>query len=180
MPSPWSLMQPPTQWMPTQPPLDKAAYGELLTTMAAKAGIVPLAVIDEADGKAKGHLWIMEIRPEHGVFEVGFITYSPSLQRTRTATEAIYLVGDYGFSHGYRRYEWKCNNRNEPSKRAAQRFGFTIPRAENHLDTGINPAQGNEGLRTIHPWHLHVKQDQIDGGLMNAIELDGFIPIGGK
>ncbi|RXT46159.1 hypothetical protein B6S44_25325 [Bosea sp. Tri-44] len=112
------------QWMPTMPPQDKAAYGELLATMAAKAGIVPLAVVDEADGKAKGHLWIMEIRPEHGVFEVGFITYSPSLQRTRTATEAIYLVGEYGFSLGYRRYEWKCNNRNEPSKRAALRFGF--------------------------------------------------------
>jgi ribosomal protein S18 acetylase RimI-like enzyme len=66
----------------------------------------------------------MEIRPEHGVFEVGWITYSPALQRTRAATEAIYLVGDYGFSLGYRRYEWKCNNLNEPSKRAALRFGF--------------------------------------------------------
>jgi RimJ/RimL family protein N-acetyltransferase len=66
----------------------------------------------------------MEIRPEQGVFEVGWITYSPALQRTRVATEAIYLVGDYGFSLGYRRYEWKCNNLNEPSKRAALRFGF--------------------------------------------------------
>jgi RimJ/RimL family protein N-acetyltransferase len=66
----------------------------------------------------------MEIRPAHGVFEVGFITYSPSLQRTRAATEAIYLCGDYGFSLGYRRFEWKCNNRNEPSKRAALRYGF--------------------------------------------------------
>ena len=92
--------------------------------MVAKAGIVPLAVVDKADGKAKGHLWIMEIRPEHGVFEVGWITYSPALQRTRAATETIYLVGDYGFSLGYRRYEWKCNNLNEPSKRAALRFGF--------------------------------------------------------
>ena len=61
---------------------------------------------------------MMEIRPAHGVFEVGLITYSPSLQRTRPATEAIYLCGDYGFGLGYRRYEWKCNNRNEPSKRA--------------------------------------------------------------
>jgi RimJ/RimL family protein N-acetyltransferase len=66
----------------------------------------------------------MEIRPAHGVFEVGWVTFSPSLQRTRMATEAIYLVGDYGFSLGYRRYEWKCNNLNEPSKRAALRFGF--------------------------------------------------------
>lgn len=112
-------------WLPTPPPADKEAYRALLVSMVGQAGIVPLAVIDKADGKAKGHLWIMEIRPAHGVFEVGWITYSPSLQKTRVATEAIHLVGDYGFSLGYRRYEWKCNDLNEPSKRAARRFGFT-------------------------------------------------------
>jgi RimJ/RimL family protein N-acetyltransferase/ribosomal protein S18 acetylase RimI-like enzyme len=111
-------------WLPASPPKSRDEYRALLDSMVAKAGIVPLAVIDKVDGKAKGHLWIMEIRPEHGVFEVGWITYSPALQRTRAATEAIYLVGDYGFSLGYRRYEWKCNNLNEPSKRAALRFGF--------------------------------------------------------
>lgn len=111
-------------WMPAHPPKDRAAYGELLGMMAAKAGIVPFAVIDKADGKAKGHLWLMEIRPEHGVFEIGYITYSPALQKTRVATEAIYLCGEYGFSLGYRRFEWKCNNLNEPSKAAALRFGF--------------------------------------------------------
>lgn len=111
-------------WMPAHPPQDKAAYGALLATMATKAGIVPFAVIDREDGKAKGHLWLMEIRPEHGVFEVGYITYSPSLQRTRVASEAIHLCGAYGFSLGYRRFEWKCNDRNGPSKRAALRFGF--------------------------------------------------------
>jgi RimJ/RimL family protein N-acetyltransferase len=92
--------------------------------MVERTDIVPYAVIDKADNKAKGHLWLMEIRPAHGVFEVGFITYSPSLQRTRAATEAIFLCGDYGFGLGYRRFEWKCNDRNEPSKRAALRYGF--------------------------------------------------------
>jgi RimJ/RimL family protein N-acetyltransferase/ribosomal protein S18 acetylase RimI-like enzyme len=111
-------------WLPSAPPPSREAYGELLAMMAGKDGILPFAVIDEADGKAKGHLWMMEIRPEHGVFEIGWITYSPSLQRTRAATEAVYLVGEYGFSLGYRRYEWKCNNLNGPSKRAALRFGF--------------------------------------------------------
>ncbi|WP_439496427.1 GNAT family N-acetyltransferase [Bosea sp. (in: a-proteobacteria)] len=111
-------------WLPALPPKDKETYRALLAGMAENKAIVPLAVIDKADGKAKGHLWIMEIRPAHGVFEVGWITYSPSMQRTPMATEAIYLVGDYGFSLGYRRYEWKCNDRNEPSKRAALRFGF--------------------------------------------------------
>lgn len=112
------------EWMPAHPPQTKEAYGELLAMMAGKAGIVSFAIIDKADGKAKGHLWLMEIRPDQGVFEVGYITYSPVLQRTRVATEAIHLCGAYGFSLGYRRFEWKCNNLNEPSKRAARRFGF--------------------------------------------------------
>ncbi|WP_082767215.1 GNAT family N-acetyltransferase [Bosea sp. PAMC 26642] len=112
------------EWMPAEPPQSKEAYRDLLEIMAAKAGIVPFAILDKADGKAKGHLWLMEIRPEQGVFEVGYITYSPVLQKTRVATEAIYLCGEYGFSLGYRRFEWKCNNLNEPSKRAALRFGF--------------------------------------------------------
>jgi len=111
-------------WLPAPPPKDRAEYDALLGEMVRKTDICPYAVIDRADGQAKGHLWMMEIRPAQGVFEVGWITYSPSLQRTRPATEAIYLVGDYGFSLGYRRYEWKCNNLNEPSKRAALRFGF--------------------------------------------------------
>ena len=111
-------------YLPTEEPSDQAAYQALLASMEARTDIVPFAVIDRADNKAKGHLWLMEIRPVHGVFEVGFITYAPELQRTRPATEAIYLCGDFGFSLGYRRYEWKCNDRNEPSKRAALRYGF--------------------------------------------------------
>jgi RimJ/RimL family protein N-acetyltransferase len=113
------------EYLPLPPPRDEAEYRAVLAAMEANEAIVPLAIIDKADGEPKGHLWIMEIRPAHGVFEVGYITYSPAMQRTRMATEAVYLVGDCGFSLGYRRYEWKCNNRNEPSKRAAERFGFT-------------------------------------------------------
>ena len=111
-------------YLPTPPPQDRAEYETLLDTMVRNKDVCPFAVI--VDGEAKGHMWMMEIRPAHGVFEVGWITYSPALQRTPAATEAVYLIGDYGFSLGYRRYEWKCNNRNEPSKRAALRFGFTF------------------------------------------------------
>jgi RimJ/RimL family protein N-acetyltransferase len=109
-------------YLPAFPPKEAAEYEALLASMVQNKDICPFAVI--VDAKAVGHMWIMEIRPAHGVFEVGWITYSPSLQRTRAATEAVYLIGEYGFSLGYRRYEWKCNNRNEPSKRAAIRFGF--------------------------------------------------------
>ena len=111
-------------YLPVEEPKDRATYESFLGQMVGRNDIVPYAVIDKADNRAKGHLWLMEIRPAHGVFEVGFITYSPPLQRTRAATEAIFLCGDYGFGLGYRRFEWKCNNRNEPSKRAALRYGF--------------------------------------------------------
>ncbi|MBV8839657.1 MAG: GNAT family N-acetyltransferase [Alphaproteobacteria bacterium] len=110
-------------YLPAAPPKDRAGYDAVLGDLLKSSDLL-FTVIDRADGKAKGHLKMMEIRPAHGVFEVGWITYSPALQRTRPATEAVYLIGDYGFSLGYRRYEWKCNNRNEPSKRAAERFGF--------------------------------------------------------
>jgi len=107
-------------YLPAAPPKDRAGYDAVLAELLKSSDLL-FTLIDRADGKAKGHLKMMEIRPAHGVFEVGWITYSPAVQRTRAATEAVYLIGDYGFSLGYRRYEWKCNNRNEPSKRAAQR-----------------------------------------------------------
>ena len=124
----WRFMEGQDQvwdYLPLPPPKDEAEYRAVLAAMEANSAIVPLAIIDKADGESKGHLWIMEIRPAHGVFEVGYITYSPAMQRTRMATEAVCLVGEYGFGLGYRRYEWKCNDLNEPSKRAALRFGFT-------------------------------------------------------
>jgi RimJ/RimL family protein N-acetyltransferase len=84
------------------------------------------AVIDKGSGRAVGRLALMRIEPAHGVIEVGNILYGPSLQRSVGATEAQYLFMRYVFDDlGYRRYEWKCNDKNEPSKRAAVRFGFT-------------------------------------------------------
>jgi RimJ/RimL family protein N-acetyltransferase len=83
------------------------------------------AVVD-GTGKAVGILSLMEIRPAMRVIEVGNIVYSPALQRTPLGTEAQYLIARYAIETlGYRRYEWKCDDRNEPSKRAAWRFGFT-------------------------------------------------------
>ncbi len=86
------------------------------------------AVIDNATG-ARGRLSdaFMRIDPANRVIEVGNIMYTPAMQRTPGATEAQYLFARYVFDDlGYRRYEWKCNNLNAPSKRAAERFGFTF------------------------------------------------------
>ncbi len=76
---------------------------------------------------AAGYASYMRIEPAHGVVEVGNILLSPSLQRTTAATEAMYLMARHVFDDlGYRRYEWKCNAENEPSRRAALRLGFSF------------------------------------------------------
>jgi RimJ/RimL family protein N-acetyltransferase len=83
------------------------------------------AVVDSASGGAVGIATLMEIRPAMRVIEVGNIVYGTPLQRTPLATEAQYLLARYAFETlGYRRYEWKCNALNAPSRRAALRFGF--------------------------------------------------------
>lgn len=93
----------------------------------ANAGTDPLyvAVIDKASGRAVGQQGWMRIRPEHGSIEIGGIYWGLPMARSRLATEALYLFARHAFDDlGYRRFEWKCNNRNEPSKAAATRFGF--------------------------------------------------------
>jgi RimJ/RimL family protein N-acetyltransferase len=103
------------------------AYREHLTRMAASADPLQFAVIDLATGKAVGTLALMRIDPANGVIEVGHVTYSPRLQRTRIATEAMFLLMTQVFEKlGYRRFEWKCDSLNEPSRTAALRYGFTF------------------------------------------------------
>ena len=85
------------------------------------------AVIDLKTKKAVGVASYMRIDPKNGVIEVGSINYSPALQRTAAGTEAMYLMMKRAFDElGYRRYEWKCDDLNAPSKRAAMRYGFTF------------------------------------------------------
>ena len=83
------------------------------------------AVVDRKTGKAVGTLALMRIEPKSGVIEVGSVTFSPLLKRTPLSTEAQYLLMAYVFDElGYRRYEWKCDSLNAPSRKAAQRLGF--------------------------------------------------------
>lgn len=84
------------------------------------------AILDRASGRALGVAAFMRIEPATGVIEVGHINFSPALQRSTLATEAMYLMMRRVFEElGYRRYEWKCDSLNAPSRRAATRFGFT-------------------------------------------------------
>ncbi len=77
------------------------------------------------DGSPVGYAFYLNIVPAMGTIEVGNINFSPALQRTPAATEAMFLMMQHAFEMGYRRYEWKCNALNAPSRRAAQRLGFS-------------------------------------------------------
>ena len=84
-------------------------------------------VIDKTTSRAVGMAALMRIVPETGVIEVGNIHFSRSLQKTAMATEAMFLMMQRVFDQlGYRRYEWKCDNCNAPSKKAATRLGFSF------------------------------------------------------
>jgi RimJ/RimL family protein N-acetyltransferase len=105
----------------------ESAFMDWMVERAAVADPFAYAVIDRASGLATGSVTLMEIRPGARVIEMGSIVYSPLLQRTPAATEAQYLAASYVFDTlGYRRYEWKCNALNAPSRRAALRLGFTF------------------------------------------------------
>lgn len=112
-------------WLPDTPPETRAAFQPWLDKVEASEDPLFFSVIDKTSGKIAGRQTLMRIDPTFGVIEIGNIYWGPLISRKPAATEAQFLFMQYIFDElGYRRYEWKCNNRNEPSKRAADRFGF--------------------------------------------------------
>ncbi|QDC00570.1 GNAT family protein [Mesorhizobium sp. 8] len=115
------------RWLPDYPPKTRAEFQPWLEKAEASPDPLHFAVIDKASGKVVGRQTLMRIEPAHGVIEIGNIYWGPQMARTPAATEAQFLFTRYAFDElGYRRYEWKCDNDNRPSKRAAERFGFTF------------------------------------------------------
>jgi RimJ/RimL family protein N-acetyltransferase len=108
-------------------PFDALARYEAWVEEASRSGD-PLfyAILDLKTGQAVGVASYLRITPSSGSIEVGHIAYSPLLQRTPAATEAMYLMMERAFTLGYRRYEWKCDALNEPSRAAARRLGFSF------------------------------------------------------
>lgn len=107
------------------PPESEAAFRPWLEKAEASADPLYFAVIDLESGKVAGRQTFMRIDAGNGVIEIGSILWSALIARRPAATEANYLFARHVFDDlGYRRYEWKCNNLNEPSKRAALRFGM--------------------------------------------------------
>jgi RimJ/RimL family protein N-acetyltransferase len=105
---------------------DEAAFHDWLARRVAAEDPYAYAIVDR-DGRAVGTAALMNINPTMRVIEVGSIVYGPALQRTPLGTEAQYLLARYAFETlGYRRYEWKCDALNAPSRGAALRYGFTF------------------------------------------------------
>lgn len=106
-------------------PTDRAAFQTLLQEKATLDDPLWFAVIDRRTGRAEGRQTLMRIDTAHGVIETGSIFWGPAIARSAVTTEAFFLHAAHVFALGYRRYEWKCNALNAPSRRAALRFGFT-------------------------------------------------------
>lgn len=115
------------RWLAENPVDDEAAFLTWVKKSEASEDPLYFAVVDKASGKVAGRQTYMRIDTQNGVIEIGNIYWGPLIARKRAATEALYLFMRHAFADlGYRRFEWKCNNDNEPSKRAALRFGFTF------------------------------------------------------
>ncbi len=113
-------------YLPIGPFRDFDSYRAWVTLAVQAPDPLHFAIVDNGTGQALGSMALMRQDPDNGVGEVGWVTYSRALQRTAIATEAQALLMRYVFEElGYRRYEWKCDSLNEPSRKAALRLGFT-------------------------------------------------------
>ena len=129
------------QWLSDGPFASESAFTASIAAKQSAPDAVFYAILTEEVGYppsplstqavlrqrvALGYASFMRMDPAHGVIEVGNILLAPAMQRTTAATEAMYLMARHVFELGYRRYEWKCNAENLPSRRAAERLGFTF------------------------------------------------------
>ncbi|MES2667356.1 MAG: GNAT family protein [Pseudomonadota bacterium] len=113
-------------YMPYGPFLSSSAYHRWVKDVTTRSDPFFYALRDVQTGQAAGVASYLRITPDHGTIEVGNICIAPEMQRGVAVTEAMFLMMDWAFAAGYRRYEWKCNALNMPSRRAAQRFGFSF------------------------------------------------------
>ncbi|WP_319932289.1 GNAT family N-acetyltransferase [Lichenihabitans sp. Uapishka_5] len=114
-------------YMPDGPFEDLGAFRDMIAQKAASEDPLFFTIMDQNTGRAVGYAALMRIDPAQRTIEVGNIMLSPAIQRSAGATEALFLLARTVFDDlGYRRYEWKCNALNAPSRRAAERLGFSF------------------------------------------------------
>ena len=114
------------RYLGDRPPESPEALGAWMEAAAQSPDPLYFAVVDRATGRVEGRQTLMRITPAQRCIEIGNIYWGPRIAGTRVATEAMYLFAVHVLETlGFRRYEWKCDSLNAPSRRAARRFGFT-------------------------------------------------------
>jgi RimJ/RimL family protein N-acetyltransferase len=115
------------RWLPEYSPKTRGEFQPWLDKVEASVDPLYFVAIDKQSGKIGGRQTFLRTDAANGVTEIGHIYWGQLISQRPAATEALYLFGQYVFDDlGYRRFEWKCNNNNEPSKRAALRYGFVF------------------------------------------------------
>ena len=112
-------------YLPVGPFASSEQFHRWMCEATARDDMLFYAITDLASGDPGGFASFLRMKPASGSIEVGFIAIAPQLQRSRAATEAMFLMMQWAFEAGYRRYEWKCDALNRPSRRAAQRLGLS-------------------------------------------------------
>ena len=169
------------RWLFEARPDSRAAFQPWLEKVEASEDPLFFTVIDKASGKIAGRQTLMRIDQTFGVIEIGSILWGSLVARKPAATEAQFLFARYVFDElGYRRYEWKCNNHNEPSKRAAERFGFSfegifrqhmIVKGENRDTAWYSIVDGDwPGLRKAYEGWLDPVNFDSDGNQKRRLE----------
>ena len=149
-------------YMPLGPFGDAADLGQLIDSMNKAKDVFPYAVIVE--NEVHGFLTQMRTQPDIGTIEIGWITFSPMMQRTTASTEAIYLLMKHAFDTGYRRVEWKCDALNQRSRDTAERLGFTY-------EGTFRQATHYKGRNRDSAWFAMTDQDWI----LNSRRLENWL-----
>lgn len=156
-------------YMPYGPFATREDYQKWLVKYAGQKDPQFYAIVDRETEQALGVASYLRVTPANGFIEVGHLHFSPALRRSRMATEAMWLMMQHAFSLGYRRYEWKCDRLNAPSRAAALRLGFTFE--------GIfRQATVVKGRNRDTAWHAIIDRDwpAIDAAFREWLEPTNF------
>ncbi|MBK6636589.1 MAG: GNAT family N-acetyltransferase [Rhodocyclaceae bacterium] len=160
-------------YLPYGPFASAAEFATWVGGVAAGSDPLFFAIVDPSRASPVGIASYLRIVPEQGTIEVGHLNFAPAMQRTPIATEAMWLMMREAFALGYRRYEWKCNALNEPSRRAAQRLGFSFE--------GIfRQAAIVKGCNRDTAWYAVIDRDwpALDAAFQRWLAPENFAPDG--
>lgn len=163
-------------YMPVGPFESAGEFDSWVETSSQSRDPLFFAIIEQAKDKAVGVASYLRITPQFGVIEVGNICFSPAMKRTPMATEAMFVMMRRAFNElGYRRYEWKCDSLNAPSRQAAERFGFTY-------DGLFEQALVYKGRNRDTAWYSILNKDwpQIEQAYQAWLDPENFDAQGGQ